>query len=111
MQVPHSTARRWLSFGTLRRERFTRTDQPKKVTDTDVDNIIDCIKDHFKERIRPIKELIKDEGINASPKTVQRALKKQGYRKRTAYRNPNIRPTQAAKRLQLYEHYLTMLDD
>ena len=109
--VPRTTAIGWLKVVSAHRKRATRTGRPRKVTEADVNNIINRIKGHFNERIRPIKDLTMDEGITSSEWTVQRALKQRGYTKRIAYRSPNIKLHQAAKRLAFCKEYLAKPDD
>jgi hypothetical protein len=76
-----------------------------------IDNIIARIQGRWTECIKPIKDLAKDAGIDASEWAVQRALKRRGYSKRTAQRAPHIRPAQAAKRLQFRIKHLAKPDN
>ena len=97
--ISQSTISRILASSRNRRDQSGRIRRPRKLTDCSARYLARLATRGWVDRRLTYKQLIKRMGLNVLTRTVQRALKKLGYRRCVACSRPFINKAQRRKRL------------
>lgn len=87
-KVHHSTALSWLKQPADRRIGRGRPGRPPKISDKQVEEMIQWITGHFNRRALPIQEIAKAHNIEACDDTILAAFARHGYH----YHTPDSKP-------------------
>lgn len=95
--VPRTTAREWI-HSTDRGTGKTRPGRPPIISNTQVEEMIKWMTDHFDRRALPIQEIAKAHGIKACDNTILAAFNRYGYHYHVADTKPFLSVSQKQKR-------------
>jgi transposase len=94
-----STIERILQYNAPERSRITRTGAPSRLTDKQVDEIIEYASESWDHRILDYSKLHDELGLECSVKTLERRLKQRGYFRCVACQKPYLTAAQVIGRL------------
>jgi transposase len=98
-KLGNSTIRRILAYDAPERARPTRIGRPQKLTDTQVDGIIEYCSETWDNRIMKYEVLCEELKLTCTPITLRQRLHQKGYYRCTAYQKPYLSIAQATARL------------